>query len=443
MENDSNFRKLSYIYYWWFFLFVGLFGAAYCYGYREEIPCYKIVMQLFVGIFYFLSLLVSAKIRDIRTSTLLVFVNMLIFSFVLRMLFWDYVDDPYDGVASDNRSYEMLAIKSIGMSYKDFALKVLSRFNYDDLGFFSILYFLHDFLRDVDFVRNLMLVINALFLTISTNIMYKLCLLIGFDSFTANDVAAFYGLFPFWILFSVIGLKEIIFCSLIVAALYYIYKYKENKTLENLCSIILFIALTYLFRFAVALMLILLFLFILIINEHNRKKILLITFLGSIAFFICANTILVAFAGFSLDDVAVTSSNRMKGSMGTGAVGWILQILAALIGPFPNFLKTVGWGIYYSSGLLLKSLTSIFVLTGSFLVVKKLEWNLYPILLYLIMGFIMVVISSVSFDMRYHITFFPAYVILLFYGIDKIESFVRYIIFTLLVLSIIVVYNLR
>lgn len=443
MENGSYFRSLSYIYYWWFLLFMGLCLFAYCYGYREDISCYKLVIQVFIGIFYWGNLLISARVNNIRTSTLLVFVNMLVFSVVLRMLFWDYADDPYDGIVGDNRSYEMLAIKSVGISYKEFYMKVISRFNYDDLGFYSILYFLHNLFRDVEFVRNLMLIINALALTLSTYGMYKLSLLIGFDLETSNNIAVFYGLFPFWILFSVIGLKEIIFCTLIVAALFSIYRYKENKTLANLCLVMLFLASTYLFRFAVALMLILLFVFTTLVNENNKKRILLLLFLGSIVFFICANVILVAFAGFSLDDVVTTSTNRMSGSTGTGMLGWFLQVLSALIGPFPNFLKTAGWGIYYSSGLLLKSLTSIFVLLGCIRIIKNLEMYLYPILLYFIMGIAMLVISSVAFDMRYHITFFPAYVILLFYGFDKIKSYTSYILFTLVVVTIIVAYNLR
>ena len=169
-----------------------------------------------------------------------------------------------------------------------------------------------------------------------------------------------------------IGLKENIFCTLIVAALFSIYRYKENKTLANLCLVILFIASTYLFRFAIALMLILLFVFTTMVNENNRKRILVLSFLGSIVFFICANVILVTFAGVSLDDVEATSSNRMSGSTGTGILGWILQVLSALIGPFPNFLKTAGFGIYYSSGLLLKSFISIFVLVGCVRIIKNL-----------------------------------------------------------------------
>ncbi len=302
MENENYFRSLSYIYYWWFLLFMGLCLSAYCYGYSEDISCYKLVMQVFIGIFYLGSLLISARINKIRTSMFLVFVNMLVFSVILRMLFWDYAGDPYDGIASDNRSYEMLAIKSVGITYKEFCMKVISRYNYDDLGFYSILYFLHDFFRDVDFVRNLMLIINALALAMSTYGMYKLSLLIGFDFEISNNIAVFYGLFPFWILFSVIGLKEIIFCTLIVAALFSIYRYKENKTLVNLFLVILFVASTYLFRFAVALMLFLLFVFTMMVNENNRKRILVLSFLGSIVFFICANVILVAFAGISLDD---------------------------------------------------------------------------------------------------------------------------------------------
>lgn len=443
MENEKNFRTLSYIYYWWFLLFMGLCLSAYCYGYREDISCYKLVMQVFIGIFYWGSLLISTRVNNIGTSTFLVFVNMLVFSVILRIIFWDYADDLYDGITGDNRSYEMLAIKSVGITYKEFCMKVISRYNFDDLGFYSILYFLYDFFRDIDFVRNLMLIINALALAMSTYGMYKLSLLIGFDFETSNNIAVFYGLFPFWILFSVIGFKENIFCSLIVAALFSIYRYKENKTLVNLCLVILFIASTYLFRFAIALMLILLFVFTTMVNENNRKRILVLSFLGSIVFFICANVILVTFAGVSLDDVEATSSNRMSGSTGTGIFGWILQVLSALIGPFPNFLKTAGFGIYYSSGLLLKSLTSIFVLVGCVRIIKNLELYLYPILLYLIMGVAMLVISSVAFDMRYHITFFPAYVILLFYGFDKIKYYTSYILFTLVAVTIIVAYNLR
>lgn len=436
-------KFVRFVYCWCFFLFLLSVWFAYFYGYREVIPGYKIIMQVFIGVFYVGNLLLCTKINNIRMSTMLVFVNMLMLSCTLRMLFWDYTNDPYDGIVCDTRSYELLAVKNVGISYGQYCLKIIAKYNFDDLGYYSILYFLHNLFRDIDFVRNALLLINAVSLAIMTQLIYKLVLLVGFDSWMANNVATFYGFFPFWIIFSAMGLKEVIFCLLVVSALYSIYKFKDKHSFVNFCLVLLLVASTYLFRFAITLMLILIFVFILIVNETNRKKILVTSFIGIIIFFVFANVILVAFTGISLDAVQNVSANRMKGSTGVGGFGWMMQILAALFGPFPNFLRTVGWGFYYSSGLLLKSLTSIFVLIGSYRIIKNLEWRLYPILLYFIMGIVMLVISSVSFDMRYHITFFPAYVILLFYGLDKIKSKVSFILFSIFIISVVATYNIR
>lgn len=411
-----------YIRHFGFVLFCIFAILAYFVGYKEELPEYKLFMHCFIAFVYWIVFYLVTRLEDERTIAFVIFFYSLILSVALRFLFLDYANDPYEDTYScDIYGYERNTFNGIGLSFVEFINKLLTstQYNVDDLGFPSYLFAFHDFFRDVDFVRSLLLFINSILITFSSYFIYKVSLILGIDEDVSKTIMGFYGLFPFWAVSSAMGLKENLFCFIIVVALYNIYRYKEHRFACNLVGLILFITLTYFFRFAITLMLILVFIIALLANEDNKKKILFGMAVTMVIITICLNIIILKFTGISMDQVTSVTEHRMSKSTGLGFMGWLIQLFAVLLGPFPNFLRSGQYNIYFSSGLLNKVLFSVLVNFSVFNVIKGLDWKLYSIIAYLVMGYFMLIVSGVSFDLRYHITFFPAFSILFGYGLMK------------------------
>lgn len=420
---------------------------AYLIGYKEEIPQYKLFMHGCIAFAYWATFYLCTRMRNERMVACIVFLYSLLLSVTLRYLFWEYTGDPYEHTYScDVYSYERWAVRGIGKSMTDFVsyLMTSTRYNLDDMGFFTFMQFFHNLFRDVDFVRNFLILLNACMVMGASIMVGKIGSILELDDYESKIVMAFYGLFPFWMVSSAMGLKENLFCFIITAALYNIYRYKESRQTYNIVAALMFIMWTYLFRFAITLMLIIVLALVLVANEGNKRK-LLVGMAGMVMLLaVGLNVIMNTFAGLSMDDIANVTAARMKGYGGQGMFGWMVSGLAAFIGPFPNFVRTGQYGIYFALGLTTKVLCTVFVLFASYVVVKRMVWRMYPILAYLGMGYVMLLSAGVSLDIRYHCTFFPAFCLLMGYGISQCE--IKRVVlsaFSLLAAGVILMYNLR
>ena len=396
---------------------------AYLMGYKEDIPQYKLFIHCAIAFFYWALLYLASKIKEERTIISMVFLFSLLTAITLRYLFWDYTGDPYGKIGNcDIYGYEKFVLSSVDISFSEFLQKVsLHGFNIDDYGFFSFLFLLHNFFMGAEFVRNFLLLFNSCLIACSTHLIYKICNCLDFEEEISRMSAAFYGLFPFWTVSTAVGLKENLFCFAIVAALYYIYRYKESHLTRCLIGCVVFITFTYLFRFAVTLMLLIVLAITLICSEQNKKSLLIGMAVAAVILSASLSIIMQSFSGTSMKLVTDVAADRMSRSGGNGFLGWMVHCSAAFIGPFPNFSRTNQYNIYFAAGLINKVLFSVFVNYALYKVIQKLEWKLYPILSYLVMGYIMLLVSGVALDMRYHITFFPAFVILLGYGYSHFQ----------------------
>ena len=426
--------------------FILFFISGYIIGYKESISTYKLFMQLFIGCLYFAAFYLCVKLNNIQSTLCLVFLISLALSFTLRFLFLDYTGNAYEGIMCDTVIYESMALKGIGIPYNDYIGMLrtsVSSFNMDDLGYFSYLYVWHNIFRDVDFVRYLLMALNVGWITISSYLMFCISRELGFDDYVGNINSSLYGLFPYWLTSSAMGDKENLFCFIILCSLYFICKFQNNRKFTSLLCAIFFAILAYFFRFAISLMIIILIFVAFVANEYNKKKILLYMTVLALFFLFFLNVILVNTTDVYLDTVQRTTYYRMKQSTGGGVVGWFVQIFSAFLGPFPNFLRTNRSAFYFSSGLLFKDMLGIFALLGIWKVVKNYSWHFYPIAAFFIMGSLMLIVSAVSLDMRYHITFFSAFLLLSSYGIEFFDRKVVYCSYLLVSFLLILMYNFR
>lgn len=442
-------RSTNYILNVWGLTF--LFGclAAFLKGYKEPIPDYMLFMQFFIAFLYYWALRISLYIYNEKHMLIVMFACFALLTFSLRYVFISYTGDPYSQIFSaDIYAYERDSILYSNNNLFNYIRAILKmhRYGIDDLGFTIYMYVIYKLIQDVELTRIFLLLINALFITYSSYILYKICMILKINERISIFASSLYGMFPYFVSSSVMGLKENLFCMLIVTALYYMYKYKENRRINFLLLAIFFTASTYLFRYAICLMLILVFLLLLYCNEKNKKSAILVSLIFCIILLVTLNIIISTLTRgtVTMDHVYQVAESRMSRSGGLDIVGWLIHGLAAFFGPFPSITRTGQYGIYHSSGLLLKCLLNYFVFLGIYHVVRKYNYYFYPIILYFLMGLIMLLGSGTSFDIRYHITFFPALILLVAYELQngKLHKFL-FSLYSIISIIVISLYNLR
>ena len=179
-----------------------------------------------------------------------------------------------------------------------------------------------------------------------------------------------------------------------------------------------------------------------ITTDSDKKKILRFLLICGICSPIFANYILESFTGISIEQI-MTVAHARKGSVGSGIMDSLVQVFAALIGPFPNFFRLGKYALLFSGGILLKSILNVFLFIGVWKVIQNLSYKFYPLVLYSLFGIISVILAGVALDIRFVITFFPSMILVSLYaikGIRKTGFFYAYLSFLIIVTAF---YNVR
>lgn len=417
-----------------------MMALAYYIGYKDNIQSYMIIIQFGGGLYYFISLYYGPKFKTLNQILFSIFIYNFFNSLILRLIFYEYYELPF-GEAIDSYTYDALGIKFHDASFMKFLKYQQIGFNIDDYGYSSFIIFIYKIFGP-SFGREILLLLNALFVTLSSYFFYQTLRTLNFSREKSQIGMIIWGFYPFLYVTTSVGLKETIFCSIIVVTLYYIIKFKQSRSIKNLILVLILIACTLFFRQAVSLMLLISFLISTISNRRNHKSILVYIALGSILIIIFGSFLLLKVTGISLEQVIATAQWRNE-QMGSNISGNSIQIIASIFGPFPNFTRYVQYGIYHSVGLLFKDIMSIFCISGIYLILKKGEYKLFGICFYYLIGILMLIVGGVALDMRYAITFFPAFIILLMYGLDNLKS--KLLIYSVDIITILIVifYNIR
>ena len=405
------------------------------------------VSQILIAVIYFLNLHLCLHLKERKYVFGFIFLNFFIMSFILRSIFIIYTGDPYANTEGcDSYKYETQAMLFANESYGNFLRGILSNgsMNVDDIGYSTIVFVINNFFSDLAWTRSFVIFLNAIAITSSSYLMYRLLLNLGIEQKLALFGTCIYGFFPFFFVSSAMGLKENIFCFLIIASFYYMYRFKRKKTIVSFMASCLFISLTFFFRSVITLMLILSYIALLCSNKYNRKRIIFIATIAGGLLLCILPAVILSFTGISMELVARVTESRLARTSDSVSMQWLIQILASIIGPFPNFTRTAQYGIYHASGLLLKCFLGFFACVGVWGILRKLDYSFYPVVLYMLMGCLMLIMSGVALDMRYHVTFFFAFVVLMIKGF-QMYAYKKYLYYLYIALSMSVVcfYNLR
>ena len=130
-------------------------------------------------------------------------------------------------------------------------------------------------------------------------------------------------------------------------------------------------------------------------------------------------------------------------AIGSEVTGPIVQVCAALIGPFPNFFRLGQYAMLFSGGILLKSMLNIFFFIGAWNVIYNLNYKFYPLVLFSLFGIISVILVGVALDMRFVITFLPSFILVALYAIQRTKKFGFFYFYLLFLVIITAAYNVR
>lgn len=404
---------------------------------KESIEQPFLLIETACGAICIGGLALSLRIKNINQLLFCVFVASFAVSLATRLFFLDYYQKPF-GLAVDSYNYDKMVIPLLqkGFSHLNKNLET------DDLGYTFTLYNVYKLAGWVELGRGLMLLLNSSLLVGSSYLLFRLALIMDFSVREAIIAAGLYGFNPFLYVNSSVGLKEVIFCFLIIASLFFMLKWKLRKGNGNLILCLGFIISTLFFRTVICLMLLICLALCIVINDSNKKKMLRIMVIAGICSPIFANIILEAFADVSLEHVMRIAQARNT-SIGSGSKGLLVQVCAAFLGPFPNFFKLGKYALLFSGGILLKSILNLFYFIGVWKVIQNLDYKFFPPALYSVFGIILVMLSGVALDMRFAITFLPAMILIVLHGIRGLRMS-RYFYLYLTVLVIITAfYNVR
>ncbi len=420
-----------------------LLGANWM-GYKEDVTIEMILLQALIGVSYIVMLFVSSKLPTNFILTLS-FVYITFFTFIVQQFhseYWGTVFPPED---LDGAFYHTIAAQYM---YDD-ALKIyeecLSSKDIGDWGFTFIVYSIYHFFTDLTVASFfLTYIFNPICVVISSYCLYRTISLVTKDSLIIRWVVSIFVFFPYFFLVSAVGRKENVFVLLVSVCLFHCMRYtilRHNKDL----FLSIAVALTMIFfRPPITVMFLISIVISIFVKPANVRALFYVGGIVILMLPLILDTLLEALLGISLDQVLAVSDARNKGIGQDKTTSWSIQFLSALLGPFPNFTRSGIYGIFNSIGLLLKCLFPLFVYKTIPHIFKNHVYYMLPVLSYFSMGIVMLTLSGVALDLRYHITFFPALLLLFAYSLAQNRNLPRVFWgYLFVIMFVIVQYNLR
>lgn len=417
----------------------------YIIGYKEQIPFYMEVLRyLLMGVYIATIGWTLNKTFTRRTLFFVLFILFLLVSIIIQSCYLDSTHLIFAGV--DSWSYVNYAIRYNDLDLWNYWSKLLRSggFNVDDLGYSTWVYIVAQ-----PFGTNSLAVAYALMLANSVayivGVIYfrKLCCILLKDERRVNAATGLWGGFSFLIVTNAVGLKEVLFTTVIIIAVYSIYKYKQRPSIIRFLGSLCCISLTYFFRYALCFALIVSLIVAAITTERNRKTILRLASVAVLITMPILSILLPFVMDTSLEAVIATADARMGSTDASASQRLLFPILTTFFGPFPNVDRTNAYGFMYGFALLLKNLLSPFFLSGVYVIVRRYVHDYFPLLVYIFCNILMLIVSGVTADMRYHITYMPFFFLLLFIPGCRNISRSLYWLYVVAIIAIIFVYTTR
>lgn len=380
-----------------------------------------------------------------------VFLYQWCISILVRQILWINYGSPFGYGPVDAVFYQEqgLFLKNLSLG-ETFMYFLGNDIDVDDWGFILIQRFIYLLGGTQNGGLFLSLFFNSLSVTLSAFFIYRLAGLL-LDQPLPKFLFVIWGCIPVVVDTSVTGTKENYFLLCILGAMYYMYRYFQRRSPRLFLLFIFYCAAVYLFRYAVAFMMILSFLLGCICYNRVTRKFL--------PFFICVGIIasvtgfymIISYIGEILGKTWITTvlDYQLTQSSQNPFITMVVNILAAFIGPFPNFIGTEEktHTFIYSLVPFLKMCVSYFYLIGIYYIIRRKLWHYYPLVLFTLLNTLMIIFTYFSLHVRYNMPHIPFMMIIACLGFWEYKkrnsgkySFKFYL---MIVVALMFVFNLR
>lgn len=386
-------------------------------GYHETIPLYMEMVRLLV--FFYAACMTYLSFFRINANKFLIS-NSVVFFLLVLCIRWIYSSEGLDfyGNAIDSYNYLDAAVKYADKSLNEY-YHILFNMRYrnygtDDMGYFTVTYLVAQINPSRYFVIYALVVINAVALYVSSLYLYKLQKLLGATELIARVTSVFYSCTPFLVITAVSGLKEVIFLMIVILAMYHIYKVYRRLTFTHLFLALLFMTLTLFFRTAIFYILLLSLFSALTTTRKYRNIYLTLIFVAGI-FVVSFMPLLIGIMGASTDELLRVTMGRfaVKGYNDAFITKFVLYA-ASVFGPFPILDRMGMYAFMLSLTPFQKCFFSMAFVYSLVSIVRKVRFEYFPILIYIVLSIYMLILGGVSLDMRYHLTYYPFFLICTF-----------------------------
>lgn len=431
----------------WLTVVIMVTFALYYYmvGYRERIPEYMEFIRLGLMVTYIM--IICWSINRTLSRPVFLTISFLLFwglSVVIQSCYLNATHLVFAGI--DSWSYMEFATRYYQMDVWTYWKQLLwsGRFNVDDLGYSTWVYMIAKLVGNNTLaIAHGLMFVNSIAYIIGVAVFYKLSCLVLQDTWRAEVATGLWGGFSFLIVTNAVGLKEVLFTTIIIVAMYRIYKYKRTPSWLNLIICLLSIGLTYFFRYAICFALLLALLVIVVTTEQNRKRMLWVMFAAMFFTMPLLSIVLPVLINKSLEDVMATADYRMGLTGGTAIQSLLFPILALFFGPFPNLDRTNQYGFMYGFALLFKDLLSPYFLYAVYWMIRRVAYQYFPLIVFVGCNMLMLIVSGVSADMRYHVTYMPFFFLLMLWPGGKTVKTIPYIVYIGMIIVIVFMYATR
>ena len=410
-KNTVNPKDFAQFLVFYFAVFIILAVVYHFAGYKEVIPDYMQYVRLYTSGFFVLMLALCYMNINYKA---LFFVNSIFLFVVVLLIKMSYLNDGLDifGPSIDSYNYMKLGERYKDLSYFDFLDKLLGhRFKTDDFGYSTVIYLLFNLFQSYTFVAYILVLVNAVCMFFSLVSIYRITRMLDSGDFIAKVAAILYGASPYILVNISNGLKETIFVFIIIKTIEYTVLTNKTRDLRYLL-ISVFLALFSLF-FRTAVFFILLFTIFVAyrINKSNVRLYLVIFLVVAIFISVVLPMVMTALLDVSLEDMQKINESRMSNVVEKN-FKTTLSLLAAILGPFPNYDRCAGYAFTYSTMLLLKNMLSPFIIFPVHNAVKLKDYKYIPIIIFITLIMLMDVVAGVSLDIRFHMPYIPFFFVL-------------------------------
>ncbi len=418
-------------------------------GFSNLPPMYNLLIGLYIwSLSFFLSVYFFHK--SIYNTTIGIFIYQCLSILLITAINIEFYNEPYGYNPIDALSYRYYGEAYGGKDFFSYVVAFFFTNDLDDFGYSTLVWFCYHLFDK--FGAWIILILNAFVIAVSSKRLYEISILY-IDRGYSKLVMMIWGFSAFATTTACEGLKENFMVFTIISFFYYLSRFQIKKTLFGIFPILLYIGLVFCFRLATGYAALLCFLIYIFLNcTKVKNNIRVITWLGlaiAIVAFPSVMQVLIQQRGLGEDTFSSQSAEQAE-SIG-GMIGYIINVVSSLIGPFPCFISSdsekLNYLTRYSLTPFFKMILSYFFYYGLLEIYKKKVVQMYPMAIFVLINILMIIIAFFGLHVRYQWIHMPLFIMISIWGYNqyclKQGNTMLFFVYGFMCIILIMFYNIR